>query len=184
MPQLKWLSIRFSSVKLLRVEMLVFLMTFNLNFLPLNSDILINKNMKDLPFKPLNAEDVYNPKDFVSLELDIYFKNLSSDTTSNAGVLLVETGDKEIILQVPPKSCVTKQSVMIDIFKEKKTKQARIQPVLSFTGKITVSEKMEDDCLRVTVKMVQFEEKEWESFLGLFSKRQDEIDSFFESMKR
>lgn len=140
--------------------------------------------MSDLPFKSVNAEDVYNPKDFVSLELDIFFKNLSSDITSNAGVLLVETGDKEMILQVPPKSCVAKQSVMVDIFKGKKPKQGRTHPALRFTGKITAVEKMEDDCLRVTVKLVQFEEKEWDIFLGLFSKRQDEINTFFESMKR
>lgn len=137
--------------------------------------------MSKLPFDPVDAGEVYNANDFKSLTLDVYFKNLQSDTTYNQDVELVETGDQTITFALPPKSCGMKQSVMVDIFKNKKT--SRNKPCLAFTGKISKTEIMEDGRIRATVKLVQYEEKEWEAFLALFSKRQDEINNFFESLK-
>ena len=133
----------------------------------------------------VNAEDVFNPKDFESIELKIDFKNLTTNTKieQNKSITLIEIGDKTLTLEVPTKSCNHKHNVMLSIQKvEKKNHKFYTQTLFSTTGKIRNVENL-DETLKIEVDCIQFEEKEWQDLQQLFAKRQDEITKFFKSVK-
>lgn len=128
----------------------------------------------------LKAEEVINLDDFKSLRLDLIFTN-GSGVAFNQGVVFNEIGEKEIMLQVPGKSCAADQNVMLVVYKDQKERHSK--PILSITGKISSWAMVEDGNIRITIQLVQYEEKEWDRFLALFSSRQNEINAFLESMR-
>lgn len=145
----------------------------------------------ELPFDPIDASEVYNPADFKSFELDIFFRNNTTHTEANEGVRLLETGEKTVILELPPKCCNLQHNVMIEIYrKEQPSKNAprnakpqKPELLLNATGKIAECETQDDGTQRATLKLVQFEEKQWNDLVGIYEKRQEEINRFLESAR-
>lgn len=145
----------------------------------------------ELPFEPIDASEVYNSADFKSFELDIFFRNNTTHTEANEGVKLLETGEKLVILELPPKCCNLQHNVMIEIYRKeprpknapKSAKPPKPELLLNATGKVAECETQDDGTLRATLKLVQFEEKQWNDLLGVYEKRQEEINRFLESVR-
>lgn len=134
----------------------------------------------------IEADDVFNPKDFESIRLVIRFKNFTTTTEvdSSKEIELVEVGDRSVILQLPAKSCSIGHNVEIDISK-KIPKSAKTTQIVSVTGKVVRIEDCEDDddCSLVEITCVQFDEAGWKQFLNLYSARQAEIIAFLNSVR-
>lgn len=132
----------------------------------------------------VEAEDVFNPKDFESLKLIIAFKNLTTRTEvrDKSKCNLQEVGERTLIFEVPAKSCNTNHNVLVEI-KKIDTKTKKEKELLSVTGKILEIEDVGDDCLRVSVDCMQYDEKSWKELIGFYSSRQAEIEKFFASVR-
>jgi hypothetical protein len=132
----------------------------------------------------INADDVFNPKDFESIRLHVYFKNSTTGTEIRdpKKVTLTEIGDKYLVFDMPSKSCNAKHNVAVDIhqFDQRTKKETEI---LKVTGKVFSMEDADDGRCRVTVECVQFDEESWIRLMKIYSSRQSEIENFFKAVK-
>ncbi len=131
----------------------------------------------------IEAGDVFNPKDFQSVKLRISFENLTTKwkppIDENLGIL--EIGDKQLVFELPLKSCSNGHSGFIKI-ESYNYETKKFQELFTSTGKIVDAEST-DDTIRVTFDLVQFDEKSWNDFTTTFAKRQEEIMRFFQMVK-
>jgi len=96
-------------------------------------------------------------------------------------VEVLEVNNSGFVLALPEKSCNTNHHVTFSI---KVTQADETPPILfSATGKAKKVKSNEDGTLRVTVSLVQYKVEEWERFLAVYSKRQDEVTFFLQKVK-
>ena len=134
--------------------------------------------------KEIDACDVFNPADFVSLRLGISLQNLTTRTTvtNSRKISIIEIGDRSLTFEMPMGSCNIQHSVLFEISKiDAKTK--KFTPLFKATGKVSDFEKLEDARVRVVVDMIQFDERGWNDFLSIFNNRQEEITQFLAAVK-
>jgi hypothetical protein len=85
-------------------------------------------------------------------------------------------------MELPEASCNIGHQVYLEVYNITKGVDSS-HPILQATGKVKEVEGLPEEKLRVTVDLVQFEEKNWLSLIELFSKRQREILRFLEQVK-
>ncbi|MEW6055876.1 MAG: hypothetical protein AB1540_04605 [Bdellovibrionota bacterium] len=132
----------------------------------------------------VEAEDVFDPKQFQSIRLEIEFKDLTTGTEvrDHGRISLQEISEKTLVLEVPEKSCNARHNVMIKI-KQPDKKQKKGAEFFSVTGKVIQLEEAGEASLRVTVEILQFDDKSWNDFQNLFLNRQTEIENFLKAAK-
>lgn len=132
----------------------------------------------------IKAEDVFNPKDFQSITLEITMKNLTTQTEiKKPGLIsLVELDEKKVTLQFPAKSCNVKHNIFVDI-RKKDSDSAHCKDLCSFTGKVLEAESVGDNALRTVVDVIQVDEQSWQNLLNLFAARQEQISQFLKSVR-
>lgn len=132
----------------------------------------------------INAEDVFNPKDFQSISLQITMKNLTTQTEiKDPGVIsLVELGDKKITVEFPAKSCNIKHNVFLDI-KKKDSQTEYYDDLCSLTGKVVEAEAMEPSELRAVIDVIQVDELSWKKLQEIFTSRQEQITEFLRAVR-
>lgn len=132
----------------------------------------------------INAEDVFNPKDFESIKLIVYFANTTTGTAIKdpGKISLTEIGEKHLTLDLPSKSCNAKHNVTVDIKRFDKQQKKEIE-IVKATGKVHSFQDVGDDRARVVIECVQFDEKSWADLLAFYSNRQQEIEAFFKAVK-
>jgi hypothetical protein len=141
--------------------------------------------MSDLPFKPLEASEVFKIEDFKSIVLFIIYKNLATNMTYNNGIEMTEFTLDTVTLLLPPKSNNTGQHCLVEIYKKlpnEKSKENK-KPDVHFTGKVLEVEVLETLEIKSKIKLVQYEEKEWLNFLKIYENRQEEIENFFKAVR-
>lgn len=133
----------------------------------------------------IKAEDVFNPKDFESIRLLVYFQNTTTGTKVDdpSKCSLTEIGDKTLVLDLPARSCAKQHNVMVDIYKADKSAASKSVELLKVTGKVFTTDETDDDRARVTVECMQFDEESWIKLTELFSSRQTEIENFFKAVR-
>lgn len=126
-----------------------------------------------------DENDFFNPADFESIELNIRFKNLTTEKTIPAThkVSVIEVGDQSLTLSLPSKCCAVDNHSFIEIYRKD-------NEILRSTAKVKVISETDPDTWAVTVELIQFDKKSWSEFVSLFSERQEEIAQFFERGRR
>jgi len=127
-------------------------------------------------------ENFLKASDFESITMDITMKNITTNTEikKNPPVRFIELLEKGLILEVPIRSCAEKHHVMFQI----KAKAPNKNPVqFNTTAMVTEKEPLKDGYEKISISLVQYEDKAWRELNGLFSTRQDEIDKFFKMVK-
>jgi len=132
----------------------------------------------------IEADEVFNAADFQSIKLSVQFKNLMTgiDVKNSAEISLMEIGDKALVFEIPARSCNVKHNVMFHIGRSD-TKSKKSEPMFSATGKVSDLENLDEGRDRVTVDLVQYEERELADLMALFSSRQEEIENFFAAVR-
>ena len=127
---------------------------------------------------------VFNPEDFQSIRLAVYFKNLTTRTEvkSQSTTPLVEIGDKTLVFELPARSCNAKHNALVEI-KKIEAKTNKETSILSVTGKVKSIEELEDSTMKVEFDCIQYDEPSWEKLLSLYSSRQSEITDFLKSIR-
>jgi hypothetical protein len=143
----------------------------------------------------IDASDVFNPRDFESISLKVYFSNLTTRTEvkNTNKTSLVELGDKSLVLELPERSCNEKHNVMVKIVRIEKQKEPskkdsgkknkNEREVLSITGKVRSLEDVGQQALRVEIDCLQYDEKGWQEIVSLFEARQAEIENFLTAVR-
>lgn len=131
-----------------------------------------------------DESSIFNPEDFHSVKLAVYFKNLTTRTEvkSASTTPLVEIGQKTLVFELPSKSCNTNHSALVEIKKIDHASQKEIS-VLSVTGKVKEIEELGEGSMKVIMDCIQYDETSWEALLSLYAKRQDEITNFLKSIR-
>jgi hypothetical protein len=94
---------------------------------------------------------------------------------------LVEVYDRGMTLEIPEKSCAKNHNLMLDmkIILPKGKKEIHFPATVSVIDIESTGEGTDT----VVVKLLQYEEKEWQEFLNGYSSRQDEINEFLKAAK-
>lgn len=131
-----------------------------------------------------DAGEVFNAKDFESIQLRISFKNLTTrtETKSTDQVSLIEIGDRTLYLELPERSCNVKHSVMVDISQIEKGLKT-LKPLLSVTGKISQVEDVGEHLNQVSIHCLQFDEESWKKLVNIYAARQEEINQFLATVR-
>jgi hypothetical protein len=132
----------------------------------------------------VEAEDVFKAADFRSMKFVVTFQNITTRTEilDSPTIGIIETADKSITLEMPKKTCNIKHSVMI-LIKKVDYEANKLAEVFGATGRVLGTENVSEEFDKVTIALIQFEEKSWNDFRGLMSSRQEEINRFFASVK-
>ena len=131
-----------------------------------------------------STDGIFRESDFHSIKLGIAVKNLTTNTEiSHNKVHLDEFGDHSLILELPLKCCNKKHSLMLSIEKMHHQTPAKNEHLFDATGSVIEMEETDEGTVRVTVKLVQYEEKAWDDLLKIYSSRQDEITKFIAAVK-
>jgi hypothetical protein len=136
--------------------------------------------------------NLFDPKDYKSISLEISAKNLTSGLNvampvpekgfEGAGSLiqLLELQDKgAAVFGFPKNSCSAGHNLALVLVIKDQT-QTRS---MSLTAKVISVENDQGLFSTVTLQFVQYAQEEWESFIAMYSKRQQEILKFFNSVK-
>lgn len=131
-----------------------------------------------------SASILFDPNDFFSIELKIRVTNITSQTnvSQTASTTLLEFGDHELVLSLPKNSCNLGHQVQFEFIRID-PKGGEEEIILEATGKIQKLDKIESQSLRVNIRMIQFEERDWQKLLSLYSSRQEEINKFLSMSK-
>jgi len=133
----------------------------------------------------------YNPDDYVTTNVDISLKNLTTRTeiqkpepgSKKKGeenlINVVEFLDHAFLLDVPLNTCASGHQLLLAIDYSAANGSGHFQA----TGKVKSVEHRDDDRDEILVNLVQFEESSWKAFRGLFENRQNEIEDFFNAVK-
>ena len=154
--------------------------------------------------KPVAAVETHSsfidPNDFTSISLKVSLLNSTTKTEIRDGkrvygigavkterdpvkedlsMVITQFGDSDLTLEIPARVCANGHSVTIKITAE------GITPEISFTasGKIESTEKLADGREEISLKLTQFDEVQWTKLLETYSKRQEEILDFFQSVR-
>ena len=144
------------------------------------------------------SEMLINPGDFDSVDLQINFANTTTQSQIKDGkkyfgigasnktggnevytVSIIEFLENGLILDVPSKSCITKHSILIEIYNKNKNPEINFKA----TAKVTSIEQLSPENDQVEIVFVQKNESEWEALQSVFNKRQEEIREFLNSVK-
>jgi hypothetical protein len=126
-----------------------------------------------------DENDLFNPADFESLELEIHFRNLMTnfDVEEVDKIAVIEVGSNTLTISLPQGSCAEGHHVMIEILHTG-------EQLLKATAKVRNLSPTDDGCQAALLELLQFDNKSWADFLKIFSKRQEEISTFFMMGKR
>jgi hypothetical protein len=139
-----------------------------------------------LPPPPTLTEDdraLMDPSAFESARVDIALFNTTTRTEVKKGapIQLIEVQSGTIVIETPTRACAKGHNVTLTI--------RVIRPRIEGSFEVTVTAKVEemealgDGVDRITAKLVQYDNQEWEKFLGIFDSRQAEIERFFLAAK-
>ncbi len=140
-----------------------------------------HKPAKAKPAKKTGEFEIFREEDFRSIEVILDFENVTTRTKLKASdkAIFSELAEDSFIIEVPEKACSKGHNVLVEIT----TKNAPEDLAFSVTGKVVSTEKVNAGKLRTEVKLVQYEESDWNAFTQIFSKRQEEITEFFDAVR-
>ncbi|MGE4234623.1 MAG: hypothetical protein AB7F43_14990 [Bacteriovoracia bacterium] len=125
-------------------------------------------------------DNMLDLKDFQSIDIEFLVENLFTKATIRGAppeIAVLEIDESNFSLSLPNTFCNVKQHLMLEVFHEG-------QEVLRATANVKKKEDQKDGTAHYHLKLVQFDNKSWEKFMGLYTSRQEEIDNFFEMNKR
>ena len=109
-----------------------------------------------------------------------------TDVGSGDGLELVEfldagdTGDAGVVLEFPKRSCAQGHNLMLRFHLERDNDE---DIDISLTAQVKALENLEKNVDKVTLKFVQFVEKDWVRFCQAYSSRQTDIENFLKAAK-
>ena len=121
--------------------------------------------------------------DFETAELIVSLENPSTSTALNDPSLIrvSELQEKAIVFEIPGKKFAKGHSILLNLTCKGLKDTPPIH--LKSTGKIVSCEPMPDGTDQIVVSLVQYNEKYWDDIKEAFSRRQDEILKFFQTIK-
>jgi hypothetical protein len=131
---------------------------------------------------PLNSDD------FKSMEMKASFVNTTSKMSPPKGPevapVVVQLSDRSFALEVPAKTCAGGHNLMItievkNVNREDVSKKVRFVCTAKVISMLPLSKERE----RIIVNLMQYDEKSWTEFRGVFESRQHEINQFIESCR-
>jgi len=140
--------------------------------------------------------DLINPDDFRSIEIKIDYENLTTRVAIKDGKKIFGTKTEDLekgqeiqfleflepdgfVMECPPNSGAKGHNIGCQI----QIKLPSETIAINITGRITEVEKLPTNNQRFDVKLTQYESGEWNRFLKIFAKRQEEILEFFNNVK-
>lgn len=132
---------------------------------------------------PPQDDGFFKASDFKSIELSFEINNTTTRTKFRdpGEIRLIQMGDRELTLEVAPRSCAMGHGLMMSI--NAVTPEGETFP-FSCTAKVEESERPDDSRMdRIRVALVQFNETDWEIFRRLFADRQNDIEKFFQAAR-
>lgn len=141
-------------------------------------------------------EPLINPADFETIKLKInlinttthaeirdgkrcYDKKPKKDSEENLIIVISEFLEDGLLMEIPSKMCAKNHSITIEVSTE------NTEPKIYFSENLKVKsvEKISQDSDLIEASFVQKNEREWKNLHGIYSKRQEEIRNFINSVK-
>lgn len=141
-------------------------------------------------------ELLINPADFETIILKInlinttthaeirdgkrcYDKKPKKNSEENLIIVISEFLENGLMMEIPSKMCAQHHSITIEVSTENS------DPKISFSENLKVKsvEKLSQDSDLIEATFVQKNEREWKNLHGIYTKRQEEIRNFFNSVK-
>jgi hypothetical protein len=126
----------------------------------------------------IDTDIPFNPADFQSAKIDVTFENTTSRSAPISGVAVLEIDEKQLVLELPAKSCALNHNASIKLVRTDPNKPAEI---LTFkaTAKVVETEKTDDPAvMRVRTQLMQYDDATWNQFLKAQGERQAAINKF------
>lgn len=133
--------------------------------------------------------DLFDLADFESLEITLYFQNLTTDKIVEdiTKVTIIEVGEKHFILGLPAWACDIGAHILLKIYKVEKPSREET-PLFNTTAKVdevqAADQNQGQSMIMARLDLLQFDKKSLKDFLALFSKRQEEISQYLAAGKR
>jgi hypothetical protein len=143
-----------------------------------------------------DKETIIDPSDFVPIKLKIdlinttthaeirdgkrcYDKKPKKDSEENLIILIAEFLEDGLTLEIPSKMCAQNHHLTIEVRTE------NTNPLISFSENLKVKsvEKISTDSDLIETTFIQKNELEWDKLQSVYSKRQEEIRNFINSVK-
>ncbi len=136
--------------------------------------------------------NLFDPKDYESITITVIAKNLTSGLEivpppaeknlagESFSLQLVEFREKgTAVFGFPKNSCSAGHNLAMTL----SIKDYQQQHMMSLTGKVLSVENEQNTFSTVTVQFIQYILDDWQKFLDIYTKRQQEILSFFNTIK-
>lgn len=132
-----------------------------------------------------DENELFNPNDFESIQLRIYFKNLTLDriVPDISRISLIEVGDAALTLSLPANVVASDNHCQVQIFWYDVDKDTE-EEIFHATGKIIEFDDAGEGMMRAAIRLMQYDKPSWSDFLSIFNRRQEEISKFFEMGKK
>lgn len=120
--------------------------------------------------------------DFESIKLQVSMNNTTTNTAvrKNFTIRIIEIPERGLVLEVPIRSCARGHNVIVQI---ETVKPDKVRGIFQATAKVEDLESASESVDKVTLSLVQFDEKQWKFLCDTFSRRQREIEDFFFAAK-
>ncbi len=127
--------------------------------------------------KPLIMKDLLEK----TFKFSLSFKNLTSETSVDRGVLLTNCYADGCTITIPPKSTVTGHHVLLHFNLPGPTK---VRVKMQITGKVLEVQPVSAKKSEVTIHFNQFVKEEWYAFLNRLDFEQEVINTVVKKLKQ